>query len=340
MKISRIYELFKKNGFQNMLYYIYKRNNWIIDIRRFTNNFEKISIDRPIFLLGTQGGGLTLVSRILRRNKDVVSVTGNHLYWSGADEMQNVLGRILPPELTGIVHKAPKHPEIPPPRGWSYAVDDLIDKYRNDENDVNVEIKSRIEQIIKWIIYRYKLNDKDMRFIDKSQLYTIKLSFLNELLKEHDPRFILITRNPYAVCYRSAKGNAYDLRLLQKKFGFNQILELASEHWANSMSLVLKDKDKVDNFISIKFEDILKEPEKNIGKLCDFVDLEFNRDMIPQPYHKIPLGSRSDKKWHPLRTDVNKKYLEEMNKQHIEIMQKKFGDYVDMFGYSIPEDHK
>ena len=73
--------------------YIYKRNNWIVDPRWLRSDCfqEEFSLNSPVFLLGTQGGGLTLVSRMLRRNREVVSVTGNNGYWSGADEMQAVL---------------------------------------------------------------------------------------------------------------------------------------------------------------------------------------------------------------------------------------------------------
>lgn len=47
-------------------------------------------IQRPIFLLGSQSGGLTLLARILRRHASLVYCTGNSRYWAGSDEMQNV----------------------------------------------------------------------------------------------------------------------------------------------------------------------------------------------------------------------------------------------------------
>lgn len=75
----------------NTVWYAYKRNNWLLDLSRYWNDFEDIEIDRPIFLLGTHCGGLTLISRMLRRNKRELSVSGNHKYWSGADEIQMIL---------------------------------------------------------------------------------------------------------------------------------------------------------------------------------------------------------------------------------------------------------
>jgi len=119
----------------NFIYYIYKRNNWIFDLPCCFKNFRNIKINQPIFLLSIQGGGSTLISRILRRNKDIVSVTGNNYYWYGADEMQNVLWPLLPSQLSGIKHKFPSRKKFIKPRGWLYATDELIDDYRNTEKD-------------------------------------------------------------------------------------------------------------------------------------------------------------------------------------------------------------
>lgn len=75
-----------------------------------------------------KGGGLTLLARMLRRHPQVVSVTGDHRYWSGADEMHTVFGPILPSELTGTRYKVPwpDHPVYKPPRSWTYACDELL----------------------------------------------------------------------------------------------------------------------------------------------------------------------------------------------------------------------
>src|SRR6056297_2994992 len=102
----------------NYIYYLYKRNNWLLDFSHFYKDFDDIKIDKPIFLLGVQGGGLTLISRTIRRQKNIVSVTGNNNYWYGADEMQNVLWPILPSQFTGIKHKFPSNKNFITPRGW------------------------------------------------------------------------------------------------------------------------------------------------------------------------------------------------------------------------------
>ena len=322
--------------FLNFAYYVYRRNNWMFDLSRYYRDFNEIEIEKPVFLLGTQGGGLTLISRMLRRNKNVVSVTGDHQYWSGADEMQNVLGPILPPELTGIKHKAPSDEVFLTPRGWLYATDRLIQDYRNDQSDVNPELKRRFRGILRWVIARNS-SGQTPRFTDKSQVFTVKVSFLNKLLEGSDPKFVLITRNPYAVCYRSAKGKARSLDLLKGEFSLKERVEFAAQHWTNSMKYALEDREKVDSFLVVRFEDILREPKEHLQAICSFAGLSYSEDMLPQPEHEIPFGSRFYDRWYPLRPEVNKKYFKEMNPEHLKIISSRCEEYAEEFGYSRPD---
>ena len=319
----------------NKAYYIYKRNNWMLDPSFFLADFDDVRIDRPIFLLGTQGGGLTLISRMLRRNEQVVSVTGDHRFWAGADEMQNVLEPILAPSLTGIKRKASESDIFGARREWVYATEQLLPDYRNTEQDATPECRQRFQKILKWVVKRHSHGKQGLRFIDKSQLYTVKASFIASLLETCDPKFILVTRDPYAMCYSRVNGTA-SLRNLDENFNFEQRLDFAAQHWANSMGCALEDKENLKNFIVVRFEDVLNNPEKHLKIICDHVELDFDKDMIPQPDHAIPFGSLRRDRWYPLRTEVNKRHLQKICPAHVEIIAQRVGKYADQFGYDKP----
>ena len=320
----------------NKLYYHWKRGNWIIYPRTYLGNYEDIPIDRPIFLLGVQCGGLTLVSRMLRRHPSVVSVTGNYRYWSGADEMHTVLGPILPAELTGLRYKIPnpKHPLFNSPRSWTYACDELLSFYRKTELDANPGLKREFKRIIRMMIAKHAVDKYSARFTDKSQVYTVRVSFINELLREHNPKFILIVMNPYALCYKAANGKAADMRRLKKKLSLEERLDICAQHWANSIKCALEDRK--ENMLIIRFEDILQDQTTYMRKICEFIELDFNDDMLPQPHHKIPFGSRFPDRWYPLQPDRNKKYIQEIGKKEIEILSKHCQDFALQFGYHTP----
>lgn len=320
----------------NEIMYLLRRNSWMLDPSWFLQFYHETQIDRPIFILGNQGGGLTLISRILRRNHDVVSITGNANYWSGADEMQNVMGPLLPPELTGLRHKAPYHPLLTAPRSWSYASNALIQKYRNTEEDFTPDMEYIFKSIIKYTLWRYSLTNSS-RFIDKSQVFTVKLSLINRLLHENAPKFVLVTRNPYIECPRAAIGKAGDMKRYASYLSWNERLDYCTQHWQNSFQSVLDDIDKYKIKVKlIRFEDFLENPKKTIKGLCKFIELEYDPKMLPQKDDSIPFGSHYRDRWYPLRKGVNEKYKSQFKDKDFMSVEAGCGKMADQLGYKGP----
>jgi len=318
----------------NLLWYLWKRNNWMMTPYSWFGKFEGVQIDRPIFLLGVQGGGLTLLSRMLRRNQQVVSVSGNHRYWSGADEMHTVLGPVLPAELTGTRYKVPwpDHPLFKPPRSWSYACDELLPYYRKIAQDAKTEIKRVFERVIRMCIARHALDKTNARFVDKSQVYTIRVSLIRELLKEYEPKFVLVVNNPYAACYRAALGKAQDMERLKGKLSFKKRLEICAQHWANSIRCALEDRE--EDMLVVRFEDLLGEQKQVLRQICEHVELDFQQEMLPALYHKIPFGSRFQDRWYPLRPDRALHYIEMATTAELEMISARCGSLARELGYA------
>jgi hypothetical protein len=308
----------------------------MLDPRSYTSRYANTNIERPVFLLGNQGDGLTLLSRMLRRNPDVVSVTGNSDYWAGADEMQNVFEPILPSELSGIRFKAPRHPRYTPPRSWSYACDELIGEYRNSENDVTDDLRSKLLNAIGIALNRHGKKIANPRFVDKSQVYTVKLSFISELLKNCNPYFVHITRNPYASCYRAAEGHAADMKRYAKVMDLDERMDICVQHWYNMAKCVEEDCAKVAHFHRIKFEDLLRSPQKVLEEICHFIDLEYIEDMVPQAHHKLPPGIKYSERWYPLVTKINEKYLSRIPQKYVEMVYNKCHKYAELYEYKAP----
>jgi len=335
--IKYLYDIIKDdNDKLNAIYYLWKRNNWMLDPRSYTGYFSKIPINSPIFLLGNQGDGLTLVSRIFRRHPQIISVTGNSKYWAGADEMMSVYEPILTPELSGTDLKAPYHKTLPAPRGWSYACKDLFNFYRKTEIDANERHKKKLKAAIGMAIAHYSRKSYNPRFIDKSQVFSVKMTFINKLLEDCNPYFIYITRNPFVTIYRAAIGKAKDIMRASKYLSYEERINICIEHWLNVAKSIEEDKNKVKNFLKIKFEDVLTEPKRIIKKICNFIDLKFYKNMLPKPNDKYPLGVRFKERWYPLRTDINRIYLKRIPKYLKNLIFDKCGTYIEKYGYESP----
>lgn len=320
----------------NKAYYGFRMYQWFFDFSKLFQNFQDVKINKPIFLLGTQGGGLTLVYRMIRRHHDVVSPTGNYLYWTGADEMCSVFGRVLPNQLAAAKYHNVTKKLKRSSGGWMYASDKYFNHYKNDDSDVTANIKSNFHRVIRWTIKRYANNPESSRFTDKSHIYTIKMTFINELLKEFDPKFILITRNPYAICYRAAITNTEYFDLISEN-GFLYALDTAAQHWKNSMQAALDDSKKVKNFMHIKFEDFLLEPEVSLKKVCNFAELVYKSDMLPKSSDTLPFGTLRGKRWYPLNPAINNTYLNKLDEDMIKVIHNRCGNLASYFGYEMPK---
>ncbi len=321
-------------GVLNRLLMQYYYRLWQWHPRRFSRHLDNIVIDRPIFLLGVQGGGLTLLSRMLRRHPEVISVTGNHRLWAGADEMQNVMDSFLPAALTGLHQNIPPNASYPE-RIWLYAIDELLPLYRQTAANATPQLKQRLQKAIRIPLAIYGNGRSSVRFIDKSQTFTVRLSLIQTLLADHNPHFILETRNPYALCYRAVTKVETFQRL---PISFEEKLALAAQHWTNSMNLALKDAASMPHFMTVRFEDIVQSPQNWLPQICEFVKLPFDPTMIPAADHQFPLGStgssKGDHKWYPLRPDVNRPYLSQLNSQMIEIVDNYVGELASQWQYS------
>lgn len=295
-------------------------------------NPRRVPVDRPLFLLGTQGGGLTLMSRVLRRHPAAVSVTGDHRYWTGSDEMQNVLSRALPESLRLRGAGALERRGIQD--SWRYATDAHLPAFRRTAEDATRRDAERLRRTLARVIavHGRRVEEGAPRLVDKSQSYTVKVSYLEALLAESRPHFVLVLRNPFAVCRRAA------VEVLADGAGRRRRLELASQHWANSVECALEDGEGLDRFATLRFEDFLARPEEELDRLCRFAGLDadasLRRHMLPAADDRMPLGTPADEKWYPLRPDVNRRHLEGLRPGDAELIRERCGRLADRFGYT------
>ena len=287
-----------------LLIYYFRRNNWIFD-PRFYSSYDLEKIEKPIFLLGNQGDGITFFSRMLRRNKNIVSCSGSSDYWTGADEMQSVYEFVLPKSFrmtSALIRPDFKSSNVEEPRSWSYAMNDLVNNYINER--VDYYEASKFLHVIAYCTKRFKQKNVSVRFLDKSQSYLLKAISIQKSMHWTNVYFLHITRDPYVTIYRAAIGKAGDLKR-SKNLTFDEKLQIATEHWLNKANYILSIQKELKFYYRLKFEDIIANPEKELKKACNFLDLEFNQDMLPQEHHIIPFATKYISRWYPLNKSVN-----------------------------------
>ncbi len=129
--------------------------------------------------------------------------------------------------------------------------------------------------------------------------------------------FILIVRNGYVV----------------SKYHSTWSISMASKHWANMNRIFLEDSKKLKNFIIIKYEDMINEPESIEEILRNFTGIDDLK--IKGVKFKVPCASLRNEPEiaQEVTLEFNKNKLKNLTKEEKEIIKKEAGDMLQYFGY-------
>ena len=307
------------------------RDRWRYSPRRLQRSVDLVPLRSPIFVLGLQGGGTTLVSRCLLRHPEIVSMGGNSDFWVATDELGFVRNRMsrLPRNLWSSAHRADlEHPVFGTEHASAYACDELLPHYRRTAADATVAEAQAFKRLLREHLAVYAHDPQRARFVDKTHTYTVKIPYLDTLLEECRPFFVLVLRNPYTHCFRALrrKPPSWQLRL-----PYEDRLRIAAEHWENSFRLALAEGPETGRFVTVRFEDFVQNPERTVRKICAVVGLEFDRELVPQPSHRLPFGTLpSDRKWFPLHRD---EWRAQVGEAEMAIIEERCGELAAQLGY-------
>jgi hypothetical protein len=313
-----------------------RRDRWRLSPRRSLGWVDEIPLDRPIFILGIQGGGTTLVGRCLLRHRDAVSMAGASDYWVATDEIGFVRNRMrrLPPTLWSSAHRTDianavfgsEHASV-------YASDPMLSRYRNTSKAATPKDSATFKRLLREHIAVYAHDPRRARFVDKTHTYTVKVPYIDRLLAGHDPHFVLVIRNPYTLCFRAVRRKPPSWRW---DVAYENQLRLVAQHWRNSTRLALEDGAATGRFIAVRFEDFLHDPATVVRAICETVDLPYNDDLVPQPGHTFPFATLpSDRKWYPLHDDA---WRDQVGDIEARIIEGECGPLIRELGYGRLED--
>lgn len=298
-------------------------------MRRRLRSVDGIRLDRPIFVVGLQGGGTTLVTRCLLRHPSVVSMSGNSSYWVATDELGFVRNRMaaLPPSLWSSSHRDDlAHPLFGTEHRSVWACDELLPAYRRTAGDATPADAARFKRVLREHIAVYARDRDRARFVDKTHANAVRIAYLDALLAGCDPFFVLVLRNPYAICPRSMRRKPPSWTTPPPSA---EQVELAAQHWENASRLALEDGRNTGRFGALRFEDFLLDPEAAVRSVCDLIRLSFRRDLVPRAGERLPFATLpTDTKWYPLREDSW-----EVSAEETAIIEARCGELAARLGY-------
>lgn len=121
-----------------------------------------------------------------------------------------------------------------------------------------------------YTLYMEKFNKK--RWGDKTPLYDHHIIDINKLLPE--VYFIHIIRD----------GRDVALSLKDKWFSPGNNIEDLANNWVYRIRETRRQAQHLSNYLEVRFEDLVNEPEKTLQEICDFIKIPFSLQMLE--YHK------------------------------------------------------
>ena len=238
---------------------------------RYKNIYDKIHIDntkfKNIFIIGLPRSGTSLLEQMIDRHDSII----------GLGEMAVI---------------AQHHAKFFKNKSSVFSVTD---------KDIEMDVRKEMESISQDIINAYKSKSSDKNFdgyyVDKNPLNFLYLGFIQSLSSK--VRFINITRNRddnlpsiYFSNFSGIHNYAYTPEEIKLFYNFyNEIMKFWKERLINII-------------LDIKYEDLITNPKKEIMRIFEFLDLDYDENcLLP---HKNERLVRTRSKFQ-IREKINKK---------------------------------
>ena len=312
---------YNQNNYPLFLYKLYDHckliKNIFTDRKKIKNNSN---CNSPFFIIGSGRSGNTLLRAVLCNHSKIS----------------------IPPEsyvLPNMVRKFKSYNYLP----WKELIKIIIGELESHnqfytwEIDISpvyqrllkIDNKDRTLQTIVNEIYTYYSEEKFPGFEiwgDKTPLNTLNLGWINKLYP--NAKYIHIIRDGRDVVSSYLKMGRYDT------------VEEACQRWNNSINLAKKfGSNKGERqYYEIRYENFVTNPKDEINKVCNFLNIEYEKGMTDHRNSIDVLGDVKKLKHHnnlkrPINDDSIEKWKKNLNKKEKCLTNKYLEENLQKLGY-------
>ncbi|MEM8723383.1 MAG: sulfotransferase [Cyanobacteria bacterium P01_G01_bin.39] len=244
------------------------------------NNSLKDHKFQPIFVVGNSRSGTTLMGSILGLNPDVFTLEELHFFgtlWSSGDrhkvltqdQAQTLAEKLLAIQDEDVISH--KNPQL-----FAEEAQGIIASL----NSKSITATSVLQDFLVYIAHQ---NQKQIPCEQTPR----NVHYIAELLELYphchiinmvrDPRDVLLSQKyKWKIRFLGASNIPYR-EAIRAWTNYHSIT--ISQLW-NAAINAAKKHSQSDRVITIRFEDLITQPEKNIRQVCEFLELEFSPQML------------------------------------------------------------
>ena len=248
--------------------------------RKFIDYTPNTHLHKFVFVCGLHRSGTSVLHRLIQENDRVSGISGTTV---PEDEGQ-FLQDIYPADNEyGILFA--NHSEV-----------------HIDEKSNLVNSNNKLKLLKSW--GRYWDFSKDI-LIEKSPSNIVRTAFLQQMFT--DSIFIIITRHPIVASLAVQKWTS-------------EPLDKIVEHWFVAHEIFMKDAEKLDKYIVVRYEDLINKTDETLLAVFDLIGVEFIES-------KERFIDHNKKYFDKFTTEYDRKYLAHLDEKYTHIL--------DLYGYSL-----
>ena len=275
----------------------------------------------PIFIVGAPRSGTTLLQYMLRSHPDICMPTGESHFiipllknserfgdLSRLENVKNVLSEMynqsqsfLDTDLHGI----------------HFDVDSIAKIIL--ERDIN-----SMEGIISLLFQLNATGEGKARWGDKTPYYVLHIPYLKKYFP--DAKFIHIIRD--------GRDCALSMFNRQNDFGIINVYH-AAKYWQQYVEIGYEEGRKLgkEDYLELRYEDLLNDPEVSLRKVCDFLDESFYDSLIN--FKKSSGQGKTPLLQSPIQKQNQNKWKKEMSFHSIKIFEGAAGSTLKKYEYEL-----
>ncbi len=269
-----------------------------------------------VFIVGMARSGTTLLSEILNAHSSIAVSPETHYfrkYW--ADEEKSTLEKRL--ALTEEFLAGDEFKQF----GYSNEQKEEI------RAEVFAAIRKGQSQILDIVLTRYRLKHNKPVWCEKTPVHMLYLAHIANLFPQS--KFICLVRDPRDTC----------LSLKKVPFNAGSTVSIARRWKRYARLSVLYQNEYPDSFRVIKYEDLIRRPEQQALKICRFLNIDFQSEMLNQKNDPATFDGQKEY-WKlnatkPIDQNNYDKWKHEMKPGEIYFLQKYLGREMGRYNYAI-----
>lgn len=295
------------------------------------NGTEKI-----IFIVGNSRSGTTMMRRVLGNHPDVYMLEELHFFeqlWSTDDKHKEISAEKATDLAARLLYIQRD--------GYLSAVD-LI-KHRIEAEQIVANIQGKImphEVLRSFLFYEAHKNNRTLP-CEKTPQDVFYIAEILELFPSaliinmvRDPRGVMLSQK--RKWQRKNMGAKFMTAKEQRRLKINYHPITISKLWNSSIRAALRFKNE-PRLHNMSFERMVNDSETEIKRLCSFLQIDFNENMLMIP--QVGSSNEADKPdEYGIKTERAGNWeLGGLNKAEINFCQNICGEYMQQYGYEVKE---